>query len=76
MAVAGPATTGLRVPVTLHQHEQQARGQSVGAPNVNSLPLHKSNCSTAVYERIQQCCVRGGENSDNYKNCLKSHEAK
>jgi hypothetical protein len=31
-----------RVPVTLHQHEQQATGQSVGAPNVNSSPLDNS----------------------------------
>jgi hypothetical protein len=28
-----------RVPVPLQQLEQQATGQSVGAPNVNSLPL-------------------------------------
>jgi hypothetical protein len=27
-----------RVPVPLHQHEQQATGQSVGSPNVNTLP--------------------------------------
>jgi hypothetical protein len=27
-----------RVPVPLHQHEQHA-GQSVGAPNINSLPI-------------------------------------
>jgi hypothetical protein len=31
-----------RVPVPLHQHGQQATGQSVGAPNVNSLLLDNS----------------------------------
>jgi hypothetical protein len=30
---------GARVPVPLHQHEQQATSQSVGTPKVNSLPL-------------------------------------
>jgi hypothetical protein len=39
VAVVGPATLEPRVPVPLHQQEQQATGQSVGAPNVNSLPL-------------------------------------
>jgi hypothetical protein len=28
-----------RVPAPVHQHEQQATGQSIGAPNANSLPL-------------------------------------
>jgi hypothetical protein len=28
-----------KVPAPLHQHEQQATSQSVGASNVNSLPL-------------------------------------
>jgi hypothetical protein len=41
VAVAGPATMEPRVPVPLHQQEQHA-GQSVGAPNVNSLPLDNS----------------------------------
>jgi hypothetical protein len=31
-----------RVPPPLHEHEQHARGQSTGAPNVNSLPLDSS----------------------------------
>jgi hypothetical protein len=31
-----------RVPVPLYQHEQQATGHVVGAPNVNSLPLDNS----------------------------------
>jgi hypothetical protein len=35
------ATMEPRVPVPLHQHEQHA-GQSIGAPNVNSLPLDNS----------------------------------
>jgi hypothetical protein len=34
-----------------------------------------TSCSTAVHDRIQWYCVRGGENSGHY-NCLKSHEAK
>jgi hypothetical protein len=36
-----------RVPVPLHRHEQHA-GQSVGAPNVNSLPLDNSMLRTVV----------------------------
>jgi hypothetical protein len=67
VAVAGPATMEPRVPVPLHQHEQHA-GQSVGTPNVNSLPLDNNTL------RIQWCSVRGGQNSDHYKNCLKSHD--
>jgi hypothetical protein len=35
--VAGPATMEPRVPVALYQQEQQKAGQSVRAPNVNSL---------------------------------------
>jgi hypothetical protein len=27
-----------RIPAPLHQHKQQATGQSAGTPNVNSLP--------------------------------------
>jgi hypothetical protein len=42
MAVVGPATREPRVPVPLHQHKQQATDESVGAPNVNSLPLDTS----------------------------------
>jgi hypothetical protein len=41
VAVAGPTTVELRVPVALPQHEQQTTGQSVRATNVNSLPLNK-----------------------------------
>jgi hypothetical protein len=40
-AVAVPTTMEPRVPVALLQHEQQTTGQSVRAPNVNSLPLDK-----------------------------------
>jgi hypothetical protein len=39
--VAGPATIESRVPVTLPQQEQQKAGQSVRAPNINSLSLDK-----------------------------------
>jgi hypothetical protein len=39
VAVTDPATVEKRVPEPLRQHEQQATGQSVGAPNVNSSPL-------------------------------------
>jgi hypothetical protein len=38
--------------------------------------LRITNCSTGVYDRIEWCCVRGGENSGRYKNYLKPHEAK
>jgi hypothetical protein len=38
VAVAGPATMEPRVPAPVHQHEQQATGQLVEAPNINSLP--------------------------------------
>jgi hypothetical protein len=37
--VAGADTMEPRVPAPLPQHEQETTGQSVGAPNVNSLPL-------------------------------------
>jgi hypothetical protein len=38
-------------PVPLHQHEQQATGQSVEAPNVNSLPLDNMlRIVTAVHQ--------------------------
>jgi hypothetical protein len=39
--VAGPDTMEPRVPAALPQHEQQKAGQSVQAPNVNSLSLDK-----------------------------------
>jgi hypothetical protein len=39
VAVASPDTMKPRVFVPSHQNEQQATGQSVGASNVNSLPL-------------------------------------
>jgi hypothetical protein len=42
VAVAGPATMELRVPVALPKYEQQTTGQSVLALNVNSLQLDKS----------------------------------
>jgi hypothetical protein len=37
-----------RVSAPLHQHEQQATGQSVGAPNVRSLLLDNSMLRTAT----------------------------
>jgi hypothetical protein len=39
VAVAGPATVEPMVPAPLYKEEEQATRQSVGAPNVNSLPL-------------------------------------
>jgi hypothetical protein len=51
MAVAGPATMSPRVLVPLHQHEQHA-GQSVGAPNVNSLP--PDNSILRIVAAVQQ----------------------
>jgi hypothetical protein len=57
---------GTEGPCALNQHEQHA-GQSIGAPNVNSLPLDNSmlRIVTVVqqFDRIQWCSVRGGENS-------------
>jgi hypothetical protein len=41
VVVAGPATVEPRVPAALPQHEQQTTGQSILAPNVNSLPPDK-----------------------------------
>jgi hypothetical protein len=41
VAVAGPTAIERRVPVALAQHEHQTTGQSVWAPNANSLPLDK-----------------------------------
>jgi hypothetical protein len=80
MAGAGPATMKPRVPVLLHQHEQQGTCQSVGAPNVNSLPLDNNMLRIVIV--AQQFvtefngAVRRGENSGHYKNYLKPHEAK
>jgi hypothetical protein len=42
------ATMELWVSVHLHQHKQQATGQSVGGPNVNSLPLHNNMLRTLI----------------------------
>jgi hypothetical protein len=50
--VAGPATMEPRVPVALSQREQQKTGQSVRAPNVNSLSLDKM--LKAVVTDVQQ----------------------
>jgi hypothetical protein len=50
--VTGPATIEPRVPAALPQHEQQTTGQSVRAPNVNSLPLDKM--SKIVVTLVQQ----------------------
>jgi hypothetical protein len=41
-----------RVSVPLYQHEQQATGQSVGAPNVKSLPL--DNGMLRIVAAVQQ----------------------
>jgi hypothetical protein len=41
VALTGPATMKPRVSQTLPLHEQQSTGQSVRAPNVNSLYLNK-----------------------------------
>jgi hypothetical protein len=49
--MAGPATMEPRVPVPLHQHELHA-GQSVVAPNVNSLPL--DNSMLRIVAAVQQ----------------------
>jgi hypothetical protein len=37
-----------RVPAPLHQQKQHAAGQSVGAPNVNSLPLDNDMLRTVT----------------------------
>jgi hypothetical protein len=64
----------------LHR-EQQATGQSVEAPNVNSLTLDNLLRIVTVVEQLMTefngaVSEGGGENSGHYKNCLKSHEAK
>jgi hypothetical protein len=41
VAVAGPATVELRVPVALSQNEQQATSQLIWVPNVNNFSLDK-----------------------------------
>jgi hypothetical protein len=55
--VAGPDKMEPRVPAALTQHEQQKTGQSVRAPNVNTLSLDKkvessSNGIAADYDRV------------------------
>jgi hypothetical protein len=55
MAVAGPATMKTSVPVPLHQNEQQATGQSMEAPNVNSLRLDNMlRIVTAVQQLVTE----------------------
>jgi hypothetical protein len=56
------------------QHEQQATGQSAGAPN--SLRLY--NCMLRIVTPVQQLMTefKGGQNHGHYKNDLKSHEGK
>jgi hypothetical protein len=38
--------------------------------------VQSGNCSTADYDRIQWCIVRGGKHFGHYKNCLQYNEAK
>jgi hypothetical protein len=62
--VADPATMEPKVPAVVPQHEQQKTGESVRAPNINSLPLDKmlKVVVTVVQQimRVSWCCVRGG----------------
>jgi hypothetical protein len=46
VAVAGPATMEPKFLTPLHQHEDHATGQSVGAPNIKSLPIHNNMLRT------------------------------
>jgi hypothetical protein len=48
MAVSSPAIMETRVPVPLHQYEQPATRQSVGAPNVISQPPDNSKLGEAA----------------------------
>jgi hypothetical protein len=41
-----------RVPAALPQHKQQATGQSVGTPNVNSLPLANTLRTVIVVQQF------------------------
>jgi hypothetical protein len=41
-----------RVPAPLHQHEQQATGQSVEAPSVNSSPLDNTLRTVTVVQQF------------------------
>jgi hypothetical protein len=41
-----------RLPMPLYQHEQQATGQSVGDPNVNSLPLDNMSRIVIVVQQF------------------------
>jgi hypothetical protein len=52
VAVAGPATMKPMGLAPSREHEQQATSQSVGAPNVNSLPL--DNMLKVVVTVVQQ----------------------
>jgi hypothetical protein len=52
MAVAGQTTIEPRVPAPLHQHEQQATGQAVGASNVNNLPLDNMLSIVTVVQQL------------------------
>jgi hypothetical protein len=56
--MAGPATMEPRVPVALAQHEQQKEGQSVRAPNVNSLLTSSvMMCSVSIGYQIHQLLI-------------------
>jgi hypothetical protein len=50
--VAGPDTVKPRVPAALPQNEQQKTGQSVQAPNVNTLSLDKMLKVVMVVQQI------------------------
>jgi hypothetical protein len=69
-----------RVPVPLHQHEQQATCQSVGAPNGNGLPLDNSMLRTVFvvqqFMRKFNGTVSEEEKIVAIKKYLKSHETK
>jgi hypothetical protein len=54
--VAGPATMEPRVPVASTQQEEQKAGQSVRAPNVNSLSVDKM--LKVVVKVVQQIMTR------------------
>jgi hypothetical protein len=65
-----------RVPVALPQQEQQKVGQSVWAPNVNSLSLDKMLKVVTVVQQIMTESNGAVLEQAITKNCLKSHGAK
>jgi hypothetical protein len=62
--------------MSLLLNSKKKTSQSVRAAIVNSWPLDSMLRVVTVVPQIMICSIRGEEDSDHYKNCIKSHENK